>query len=351
MAGRWVIYGATGFTGRMLVRGALARGLSPLLAGRDAARLHRLADPLGLEHRAVRLDDPPALVRLLDGAAMVLNAAGPFAVTAGPLVAACLAARTHYVDVTGEPAVFVALGRRDEEARRREVMLLPGAGFVVAASDCLAAHVARRLPGALKLRLGVSRPAVGRGTLRTAARYPNPGVHVRRNGRLTLLPGCRLEREFDYGRGPRASLAVDWADTVTAYHTTGIPDIAVYLEVLPREKAAILASRLLARGLRAPLAQTLLRMHIDALPEGPAPAERRRARNAVVAEAEDSAGRLVRSRLRTPDVYAFTADAALAVAERVLARVLTPGFQTPARAYGADFVLGLEGVLREDLAD
>src|SRR5947207_354316 len=97
MAERWLIYGATGLTGRMLTHRARARGLVPLLAGRDAARLERLATPLGLDHRAARLDDPRALVRLLDGARLVLNAAGPFTGTAGPLVAACLATGTHYV--------------------------------------------------------------------------------------------------------------------------------------------------------------------------------------------------------------------------------------------------------------
>jgi short subunit dehydrogenase-like uncharacterized protein len=348
-----MIYGATGSTGQLLASRSLARGLSPLLAGRDEARLRRLAVPLDFEYRAARLDDPAALARLLRGVRVVLNAAGPFVATAGPLVAACLAAGTHYLDVTGEPAVFAALQRRDGVARRRGVMLLPGAGFVVVASDCLAAHVARRLPAAVGLRLGISLPAsyAGRGSLRTVIRHLSPGVRVRRGGRLAVPRWSPLEHGFDYGWGDdRTSLAVDWADAVTAFHTTGIPDIAVYLDLLPVEKAALLASRLLAGCLRSPLGQALLRAEIEALPEIPAPDERRRAGCAVVAEAEDRAGRRVRSRLHTPDQHTFTAAAALTLVERVLAGELSAGFQTPARVYGADFVLGLDGVSREDLA-
>ena len=347
----WLIYGATGFTGRMLVRHAMARGLTPLLAGRDLARLRRLADPWGLEYRAARLDDAPALVRLLRGARLVLNAAGPFLATAGPLAAACLTTGTHYLDVTGEPSVFVALRRRDGEARRRGVMLLPGAGFVVVSTDCLAAHVARRLPGAVGLRLGISRPTFGaRGTLRTAVRYLGAGVHVRRDGRLVRLPGSDLEHRFDYGRGRRTSLIVDWADVVTAPFTTGIPNVEVYLELLPWESAVLLASRRTG-CLRSRLGDALLQAGLAVMPEGPAAAERRRARCVVVAEAEDHAGRQAISRLQTPDGYTFTAAAALTLVQRVLAGELAAGFQTPAGVYGADFILGLDGVTREDLVD
>jgi short subunit dehydrogenase-like uncharacterized protein len=352
MIERWLIYGATGYTGRMLASRALACGIPPVLAGRDAARLRRLALPLDFEYRAVGVDDPAALARLLRGFRLVLNAAGPFVATAGPLAAACLATGTHYLDVTGEPAVFAALQRRDREARRRGVMLLPGAGFVVVATDCLAAHVARRLPGAVGLRLGISLPAsfAGRGSLQTVVRHIGPGVRIRRGGRLAVPPRCYMEHDFDYGWGRRTSLAVDWADAVTAYRTTGIPNIEVYLDLLPSERAALLASRLFAGWLRSPLGQALLRAEVQTLPDGPPPAERRRAGCAVVAEAEDRDGRRVRSRLRTPDQYTFTATAALAIVERVLAGDLSTGFQTPAGVYGADFILGLDGVVREDLA-
>lgn len=350
MTERWMIYGATGHTGRLLAHESLAQGLSPLLAGRDGARLRQLAVPLRLEHRAARLDDPAALARLLKGVRLVLNAAGPFVATAGPLVAACLATGTHYMDVAGEPAVFAALQRLDGAARQRRIMLLPGAGFVIVATDCLAAHVARRLPDPIRLRIGISRPPfVGRGTWRTAVRYIGARGHIRRAGRLLALPGSSLEHGFDYGQGPRASLAVESADVITAYRSTGIPEIEVYLELLPWERTAFQSSRLVAGCLRSPIVQSFLKARIEALPEGPSLTAVRQVRYAVVAEVEDRTGRLARSRLRTPDGYTFTAAAALTLVRRVLDGDLSAGFQTPSRAYGADFVLGLKGVSREDL--
>jgi short subunit dehydrogenase-like uncharacterized protein len=231
-------------------------------------------------------------------------------------------------------------------------MLLPGSGFVVVATDCLAAHVARRLPGAARLRLGISLPAsfAGRGSLRTVARHLGAGTRILRDGRLTVLPGS-LEHGFDYGRGLQTSIATDWADTVTAGGTTGVPNVEVYVDLLPAERAALQAGRLFSGWLRTPLGQALLRTKIEAAAEGPPPAARRRASCAVVAEAEDRAGRRAVSRLFSPDQYTFTAGSALALVERVLAGDLAPGFQTPARVYGADFVLGLEGVTREDLPE
>lgn len=345
-----MIYGATGYTGRLLVGEAVRRGLAPVLAGRDATRLAQLARPLGLEHRAADLGDPRGLARALDGIGAVLNAAGPFAGTFGPLTDACLAAGAHYLDVTGEIPVFAALHRRDAEARARSVMLMPGAGFIVAPSDCLAAHVARRLPGARRLRLAISgSPLVSRGSARTMAGLISEGVQVRRDGRMTLLPRSRLERSFDYGRGPRPSLAVSWADVYTAHHTTGIPDVEVYLEVQPWERALFLGSRIFAPLYQTPLGQTLLEAQVRMLPEGPTEAERARQRRVLVAEAEDGSGRRARSRLHTPEAYTFTAATAVEIVARALRGEVRSGFQTPARVYGADFVLSFAGVVREDL--
>ncbi|HEX2643700.1 MAG TPA: saccharopine dehydrogenase NADP-binding domain-containing protein [Thermoanaerobaculia bacterium] len=345
-----MIYGATGYTGRLLVTEAVRRGLAPVLAGRDAARLAELARPLGLESRAAGLGDPGGLVRALDGVGVVLNAAGPFAVTALPLAAACLAGGAHYLDVTGEIPVFAALHGRDAEARARGTMLMPGVGFIVAPSDCLAAHVARRLPGARRLRLGISgSPLVSRGSARTMAGLISAGVQVRRDGRLTLLPWSGLERSFDYGRGPRPSLAVSWADVYTAGLTTGIPDVEVYLEVQPWERALFLGSRLFAPWHRSPLGQSLLEAQIRMLPEGPTESERGRHRRVLAAEAEDGEGRRACSRLHTPEAYTFTAMTAVEAVVRALRGEARAGFQTPAGVFGADFVLSFAGVVREDL--
>jgi short subunit dehydrogenase-like uncharacterized protein len=353
MAEPWMIYGATGYTGRLVVEEAVRRGHAPVLAGRDGARLAQLAGPLGLEHRAVSLNDPPRLARALAGIRVVLNAAGPFAATAAPLAAACLAAPAHYLDLAGEIEVFAALRRLDGEARRRGVLLLPGAGFVVVPSDCLAAHVARRLPTAHWLRLAISRsPFLSRGSARTVVELIGGGAQVRKEGRMTRLPWSRLARRIDFGTGdgPRPSLVLSWADVYTAYFTTGIANIEVCVEVSPWEEMAFQAGRFGSRLLGTAAWQRLLRAQVEMLPAGPSPAERARHRRVVLAVVGDALGRRAAARLETPDSYTLTATAAVAAVERTLGGLAPGGFQTPAAIYGADFVLGLPGVVREDLA-
>ena len=354
MPGRWLIYGATGYTGRLVVQEAIRRRLAPVLAGRDASRLADLARPLGLETRVAPLDDPQALARALEGIEVMLNTAGPFSSTAPPVSAACLAARVHYLDVTGEIPVFQALHQLDGAARERGILLLPGAGFIVIPSDCLAAHVAGRLPGARWLRLGISRSVlVSRGSARTMMELLDGGAHSRRDGRLDSLPWDRLDRSIDYGDGARPALVVSWADVFTAYHTTGIPNIEACLEVGPWERLSFQNSRQFAWLLRTAPWRMMLENQLAFLPEGPSADQRERDRRVLVAVAGDSSGQVVMSRLRTPEAYTFTAVAAVECVRRVLEgqfpEEAKTGFQTPAGLFGADFVLGFAEVERVDV--
>src|SRR5690606_39207990 len=186
--GRVLIYGANGYTGRLAAQHAVERGLRPVLAGRSTAEVRALADELGFEWRAFPLDNPAAVREALDGITAVLHAAGPFSATSKPMADACIATGTHYIDITGEIPVFEALVARDAEARDAGTVLLPGAGFDVAPSDCLAAHVKQRLPSATRLRLGIQPGrSVSRGTARTMIEGAARGTAVRRNGRIVEL--------------------------------------------------------------------------------------------------------------------------------------------------------------------
>jgi short subunit dehydrogenase-like uncharacterized protein len=350
MAGRFLLYGATGFSGRLIAERARRRGLRPILAGRDARRLRELGTQLGCEHRAVPLDAGGALRSAMRDVDVALNAAGPFAATAPPLVDACLHSRTHYLDLTGEVPVLDALSRRDAPARARGVMLMPAVGFVVVPSDCLSLHVARRLPDACRLRIGVSRTdAVSRGSMKTILEQWSDTVAIRRGGALSAVPLGQLERRFDYGRGACPSAAVSWGDIVTAQHTTGISDIEVYLEVSPSERAMFRLSGRFAPLLESTALREWAKLPMRFLADGPSAERRAGAGRTIVAEAQNAGGQCTRARLNTPDAYAFTADSAVAILERVLDGEVEAGFQTPARMYGADFVLGLDGVVREDL--
>jgi len=348
--GRLLIYGVTGYTGRLVAAQAKARGLDVVLAGRSAERVRPLAQSLRLPWRAVGLDEPSRLDKVLDHVDVMLNLAGPFMMTARPALESCLRTNTHYLDVTGELAVFQDLHRYDSRARTRGIMVMPGIGFAALASDCLAAHVASRLPKAQFLRLGISRPDIfSRGTLKTMFSLVRERVSIRREGRLTSVPVGRLERTFDYGEGQRVSTAVNWADVYTAYYTTGIPNIEVYAEAGVFERGFYQLGAWFAEPMKLAPWQWMQDLQASMWPEGPSEAERAASRRVIVAEAEDQWRRQVCSRLTTPDGYSFTADVALTVAERVLAGEYQAGFQTPAGVYGADFVLAFEGVRREDL--
>jgi short subunit dehydrogenase-like uncharacterized protein len=347
-----LLYGATGYTGKLLARACLERGLAPVLAGRNEGTLRALSAELGLECRVLGLDQPHLVEGALRGIAVAINAAGPFSVTATPLLQACLRAGVHYLDVSGEVAVIDRASRQDGEAKRRKVMIMPSVGFDVVSSDCLAAHVAQRSRGAKRLFIGISGlELLSRGSARTMIEQLTEPVWVRRSGRLeTISPGS-MERPFDYGGGPRPSVVVSWADVATAYFTTGISEVSVYFEATAAVRAHHMMLQLFGNIIPFTPWQGWLRTASEWMPEGPPERERAKRRAVVVAEVETADGRVLRSRLTTPEVYSFTAQAGAAITERVLCGDLEPGFQTPARIYGADFVLSLPGVSREDLCE
>jgi len=154
--GTAIVYGATGHSGRLVTRRMCELGVRPVLCGRDAGKLAPLAETLDLEHRVAATTDPHALDDAFEGVRVVLNAAGPFSRTAEPIADACLRAGAHYLDITAELPSIEAICRRNYEARRRNVMLMPAVGFDVVPTYCLAAHVTRRLPGARRLAIAVT---------------------------------------------------------------------------------------------------------------------------------------------------------------------------------------------------
>lgn len=344
-----LIYGANGYTGELVARHAVARGLRPVLAGRTRERVAPLATELGLEARAFGLDDGAALAAGLGGARVVIHCAGPFSHTAKAMADACLAAKVHYLDITGEAVVFESLAARDREAKAAGVMLLPGAGFDVVPSDCLAAHLKRRLPTATALALGfhASGAVLSRGTTNTMVENLEHGGLVRKNGVLTRVPSGWKTRSIDFGRGPRQAVTIPWGDVATAFHSTGIPDVEVYTPASTLTVASMRLSRLAAPLLGSAPLQAFFKKRIAARPAGPTPEQRRRGQCFLWGEARDGS-RTVVSRLRTPEGYTLTALTAVAAAEKVLAGEAPAGFQTPSRAYGADFILEIPGVTRED---
>ena len=345
-----LIYGANGYTGALIARRAAAKGVAAVLAGSDGQAVAALAGELGLTHRVFALDDTAAIGVALRGARAVLNCAGPFSRTASRLVDACLRERIHYLDITGEVGVLEELAARDAAARAAEITLLPGAGFDVVPSDCLAAHVAGRLPSATHLALAFAAgTSMSRGTALTSIENAHAGGLIRRDGKLVSVSSGWRTRRIDFGNGPRKAITIPWGDVATAYHTTGIGNVEVYIALPLAGRVAMRLGRWLGPLLGSPAVKRRLEAGVRRRPAGPSAEERARRGSQLWAEARDDGGTSVRSRLRTPEAYELTSWTALDLAERAARGELPVGFQTPARACGADYILQFSGVVREDV--
>ena len=181
----WMIYGANGYTGSLIAREAVVRGMRPVLAGRNESEISKLAAELDLEFRVFGLDDASVLKESISGMQVILHCAGPFSVTSEPMITACLQAGAHYLDITGEISVFEQAHRLDEQARRADIVLLPGAGFDVVPSDCLAASLVRQLPAATSLQLAFEAGGgPSPGTAKTSVEGLAGGGCIRRDGKL-----------------------------------------------------------------------------------------------------------------------------------------------------------------------
>ncbi len=340
---RWLIYGANGYTGELVARRAVAVGERPLLAGRTGSAVAALAGELGLEHRELSLSDDASLRAALTSVDAVAHCAGPFSATARPMVDACLATGTHYLDVTGEVGVFEAVYGRHDEAVAAGVVLLPGGGFDVVPTDCLAVRLAAALPGATELALAFALHGgrASRGTLRSALEGMSSGGLRRVDGRLVASPPGRPSRTVEFPTGPVSVGAIRWGDLVSAYRSTGIPTITTYARIAPRGLMRVAGAplgRLMALGPVRRAAGAL----VGRLPAGAGAAARARSRCEVWGEVRDASGRAVSGTLTGPDPYDLTADAVVRAVTRI--GDVAPGAHTPATAFGPEFVETLDGV-------
>jgi short subunit dehydrogenase-like uncharacterized protein len=366
----WLIYGANGYTGKLVARLAVRRGEHPVLAGRSAGPVGRLAAELGLKHRVFGLDEPTALRHGLDGISVVAHCAGPFLATARQMALACCDVGTHYLDITGEIDVFEQLHGLDDRAAKAGVVLLPGAGFDVVPTDCLALTVAAALPGADTLDLaflpGTGGPSGG--TARTAVAMLGSGGRARVNGVITPVPVRWKSLRADFPSGPRTVSAIPYGDVSSAYYSTRIPNITVYT---PVPAGSTLMTSLLRFSPVAAAAGVLAGQV-----RGPDSSRRARGHAEVWARASTShESRAATATLTTPSPYDLTADSVVRAAVRLAAQpagsgrvtrppppggaadatgtdadarragAVPPGTHTPATAFGADYVTELDGVI------
>ncbi len=335
----WMIYGANGYTGELIAREAAARGLRPILAGRRAAAVTAVAAELGLAHRIF-----PADAAALEGVGLLLNCAGPFSATAAPLMQGCLRAHAHYLDITGEIDVLEYARTLSSAARAADVVVCPGVGFDVIPTDCIARALAEALPDATHLALGFeTSAAISPGTARTCVEGLAGGGRIRRDGRLVRVPMCLRTRRIDFGRGPRTAMAFPWGDLSTAYYTTGIRNIEVFVAVPAALLWGARLGNLLGPLLSLAPMQAALKKRAEAI-TGPTAQARAASSCQVWGEARNAAGMVRTARIRTANAYDVTVHGALAVVQTLLIRATTVvGSLTPSQLCGVGLITGLPG--------
>ena len=348
----FLLYGSYGYTGQLIVDHAAKEGLHPILAGRDEHKLRAQAEKHNLQYRAFSLDETSKLDSALHEVDVVLHCAGPFVHTFRQMAEACLRNKKHYVDISGEIPGFEALAEMDAQAKQADIMLLPGGGFDVVPSDCLAAHVKQRLPSATRFRLFMNGVGAGvsRGTAKSAIENMHRQGRIRRDGKLVQVPPAWQVLKQDFGRGPVNVVSVGWGDVSTAFYSTGIPNIETYF-AFPRVMIDFFyGMRLLGPLFYNGIAKTLLKTVVNTfLPPGPNEEKRKKRFAMMIGEVKDGQGNRAASKLITPEGYTCTALTTVEIMKRILNGEYKVGFQTPSLAYGSDFILQFPCVKREDL--
>jgi len=349
MSKSFLIYGANGYTGDLITHYAVERGMAPILAGRNAIAVEALAKKHHLEYRVFSLDETSRLDAALQEVDMVLHCAGPFSLTSRPMVEACLRNKKHYTDITGEIAVFESMARLDEKAKDVGIMIMPGVGFDVVPSDCLARHLKDRLPSATNLTLAFYSKGsrISHGTQATMTMNVGKGGAIRKDGKITSVPAAWKTREIDFGEVSKTGVTIPWGDVATAYYSTEIPNIEVYTVVPQKQLRLLRMSRYFGWLMATKPVQDYLQKQIPV--GGPSDNERAKGKTLLWGGASDMNGNRVESRMQGPDGYTTTALTALNITQRILDGNFVVGFQTPAKAFGPDLVLEIEGVSRQDV--
>jgi len=346
MASNWMIYGAYGYTGRLTTEAAVRQGLRPTLAGRDRDKVKALAESHGLPWTCFSLDDEPAKFgAALQDQALVLHCAGPFSKTSRPMIEACLETGTHYLDITGEISVFDWAWQQDQRAREADVLLCPGVGFDVVPTDCLAAKLVARLPAATSLILAFEAGGgPSRGTARTSIEGMGQGGRIRQDGQLRTVPLAWKSRTVPFAHGERSVVTIPWGDVFTAWVSTGVPNVAVYMAMPPAAIRKMKRLAVLGPALSWGWVQRLLLRQVDKRVSGPDEERRASTGSEVWGEVRSADGRRVSGTLSGPNGYDITVSASLGVVSHVLSGDVESGYATPSLLMGADFAATLPGV-------
>jgi short subunit dehydrogenase-like uncharacterized protein len=335
-----LIYGANGYTGQLICEVAAKQGLQPILAGRNEQSVSAMAQSFGWAYRIFPLDTVEGIKANLLGIDVVLHCAGPFRFTAKNMLQACLDAGVHYLDITGEIEVFALAESLNEKAKAKNIMLMPGTGFDVVPTDCMALMLKEKMPGATQLELAFVTLGgqISHGTAMSMVAKLGEGGACRKDGKLTKEPLGKMGRRLVVNGREMFVMSIPWGDVFTAYHTTGIGNIRAYTGV-PEKAFYLMKLQVLFNPLlRAEAVRNWLRKKIDSRPAGPSPEKRAKAKSFIWGEVTNAKGEKINHSYWVNEGYTLTAATAVAIAQKVLQNDWKPGYQTPAGCYGSGFI-------------
>lgn len=354
----FMIYGSYGYSGNLIAELACKQGLKPVLAGRNKDKLIKQADKLGLEYITFDIANLNETKQAIQKFIAVIHCAGPFIKTFQNMAQACIETQTHYIDITGEFRVIEALINMNEKAIQANIMLLPGAGFDVVPSDCLAQYLKNKLPDATQLTLAIhalqkskdSGLSVSRGTARTMAESLAEGSMIRDEGILKKVPFGWKKRTFNFGDHKSITCTtIAWGDLVSAWWSTRIPHIETYMSTPLKMIRLYKFINPIKFIFKWRMIKQFIQRQIDKLPEGPDLEELQNSKAGIYGEVTNSSGKKVAAIIQTPNGYTFTALSAVLIIKKILEGNAPVGFQTPSTAYTKDLVFEIPGVSKEDV--
>jgi len=316
---KWMIYGANGYSGDLIARQAKQEGLSPIIAGRNSESIMTLANELSFESRVFDLSDTHFIAEQLKDIDVVIHCAGPFSQTADPMIQACLESKTHYLDITGEIAVFELAKSYDKQAKEAGIVICPGVGFDVIPTDCLASKLKELMPDATHLALGFdSKSGFSPGTAKTSVEGLASGGRIRKDGEIIQVPLAAKTRKIDFGNGEKLAMTIPWGDVSTAHFTTGIPNIEVYIPSSPNLVKKLKRMNYLRWLLGMSIVQNFLKKRIEKSVKGPSEKQRVELKTYLWGEVKNAKGETKELRLITCNGYTLTVTGGLKMVEHAL---------------------------------
>jgi len=326
---KWMIYGANGYSGELIAKQAVKQGLSPIIAGRNNDAIVALAKQLDCEYKVFDLSDSNAVVDNLKDVSVVIHCAGPFSQTAQPMIESCLKSKTHYLDITGEIAVFELAKSYDKQAQEAGIVICPGVGFDVIPTDCLASQLKALMPDATHLALGFdSKSGFSPGTAKTSVEGLAQGGRVRKDGEIIQVPLAYKTRKLDFGNGEKLAMTIPWGDVSTAHFTTGIANIEVYIPASPNLVKKIKRMNYLRWLLGMGFVQNFMKKRIEKSVRGPSEKQRDKLKTYLWGEVKNAKGETKELRLITSNGYTLTVTGSLKMLEHTL-KTEKSGYFTP----------------------